>query len=155
MSFVKKWLTKRIDETIPDENYRLGVARAIMQGDEDGKPGIIATYREICTYLKVNIFTAHYLIKQVRYRDMLSYIVQRETQKEKKRKLREKQRARNLMQEREDRRQNEKSADQAMRNKCLESAHKAYVQYAKKELKMAEKSAIKQRKAIEDSFEAV
>ena len=155
MAFVKNWCTKRIDETIPDDDDRLEVARAVIQGDETGTPGIIAAYREICSYLDVNIFTAHYLIKQVRYRDMLNYIVKRETQKEKKRKLREKQRARNLMQEREDRRQNMKSADQAMRNKCLESAHKAYVQYAKKELKMAEKSAIKQRKAIEESFEAV
>lgn len=154
MSFKKDWYTKRIDESISDDDSHLGVVNAIMRGDEEGKPGIFSTYRAICKNLNVNIFTAHYLIKQVKYRAKLNQIEGKEARKEDKRKEQEKQKQRNLMQEREDERWNMLMKDQATRQKCLESAHKAYVQCTKKELKMAEKIAKKQREAIRMNFKA-
>ena len=152
MPFKKDYYTKRIDETISDNDSRLGVVQAIMRGDEEEKPSIFSNYRAICKDLNVNIFTAHYLIKQVKYRAKLNQIEGKEAMKEDKRKEQEKQKQRNMMQERVDERWNMLMKDQAMRQKCLESAHKAYVQCTKKELKMAEKAAKKQQEAIQKTF---
>ncbi len=152
MSFKKNWYTKRIDENISDDNSRLAFVDAVMCGDEEGKPSIISTYRAICQNLNVNIFTAHYLIKQVKYRKGLNRIEEKEAKHEQKREAKEKQKERNMMQEREDRRWNMKITDQEMRRRRLEDAHKAYVRYAKKELKMAEKAAKKQTETIRKSF---
>ena len=153
MPFKKDYYTKRIDETIYDNDARLGVVQAIMRGnEEEGKPGIFSTYRAICKDLNVNIFTAHYLIKQVKYRAKLNQIEGKEARREDKRKEKEKQKQRNMMQERVDEMYNKSMKNEAMRKKCLESAHKAYVQCAKRELKMAEKAAKKQREAIRKNF---
>ncbi len=152
MPFKKDYYTKRIDETISDNDSRLGAVQAIMRGDEEEKPSIFSNYRAICKDLNVNIFTAHYLIKQVKYRAKLSQIEGKEARREDKRKEKEKQKQRNMMQERVDEMYNKSMKNEAMRQKCLESAHKAYVQCAKKELKMAEKAAKKQQEAIQKTF---
>ena len=138
----KKWYVNRIDKEIPDDSPRLELIRRLMQGSSDNpNPSIISVHRGIRRYLRTDIFTAHHLFMQVKYREKIKEIEQKEKQKAKKE-------ARYRMQAMKDQRWGAQLADEAMRQKCLESAKKAYAQYAKREIKMAEKAAEKRAKAM-------
>lgn len=138
MLFRKKWYIKRIDNNIPEDSVRFKVAQEALEEYRNGRPkaSIISLYNSIGNQLWVGDLSVHHLLKQVKYRKKLKKIEAKEMAKSKKR---EKQR--NL-------------ADIRTKQKNMKSAYKAYVQCAKREFKMAEKAAKKQREAIRMSFKA-
>ncbi len=138
MLFRKKWYSKRIDSNIPEDSVRFKIAQEALgeYRDRRAKASRISLYNSIGKQLWVDDPTVHHLLKQVKYRERLKEIEEKEMAKSRKR---EKQR--NL-------------EDTRTKQKNMESAHKAYVQCTKKELKMAEKAAKKQQEAIQKTFKA-
>ena len=128
----KNWYAKKIDTDIPDDSVRLRIARMALHDYRSHWPNASKRYmyEKIHEQIRITQEGARYLIKQVKYREKLDWL----TEKEKQEAL--------------NRQWEEKQAMQVAMQKCLENAYKLYVKADKRDQRRFASLAKKQRKAI-------
>ncbi len=132
----KNWYIKRLDPDIPEDSLSMTIAKKALNEYRYGKSRCNKRYLygNIRQQLWTDDKTVAHLLKQIKYREKIQEIERRENRKTAIHQW------------------DESYLDEKHKQRCLQNAQKEYMRYARRERRISEKEAAKQRKLVRESF---